>query len=190
MRRKNSKGETALNILKRGAARNHYEGLQNSSRLIARLGSIGCRLRTGTTRNEQLHRELKSWSRNIYQSHKGRLQDGFRIFELAKLLTHASAAYTPTLTQFEQQKLLSLICGRLRQVRFFPNVQPALMDVSLPLSLQRPILQTNTSAALLRKKVKQENKETWEQQGTKLRQGKPSSTDIFKRPRKTKSTGM
>ena len=100
------------------------------------------------------------------------------------------AAYTPTLTQFEKQKLLSLHCGRLRQVRLFPNVQPKLMDVSLPLSLQRPILQTNTSAALLRKKVKQENKETWEKQGKKLRQGKPSSTDIFKRPRKRKSTEM
>ena len=56
--------------------------------------------------------------------------------------------------------------------------------------VQRPILHTNTSAALLRKKVKQENKETWEKQGTKLRQGKPSSTDIFKRPRKRKSTEM
>ena len=168
-----------MKILQRGAARHHYEGLQNSSRLIARLGSVGCRLGTGTTRNEQLHRELKSWSRNIYQCHRSRLQNGFRIFELAKLLTHASAAYSPTLTQFRQRKLLSLICGRLRPERFFPDVVPVQKGVSTTPSLHTALLKTSTTAVLLRKKVRQENIETWEKSGSKLRKGKPSGTDIF-----------
>ena len=97
MQRKNKKGVSALTILKNGASRVHFEALQNSSRLLAHLGLKGKRLAIGTTRNEQLHKELKSWGRNIYHSHKGRLQSGFRIFELAKLLSHSSAAYSPTL---------------------------------------------------------------------------------------------
>ena len=60
MKRKNSKSVTALKILQNGASRLHFEGLQNSSRLIALLGNKANRLATGTTRNEQLHRELKS----------------------------------------------------------------------------------------------------------------------------------
>ena len=119
LKRKNSKGVTALEILRNGLSRHHFEGLQNASRLIARLGTRGIRLGTGTARNEQLHRELKAWCRNIYQTHKGRLQDVFRIFEMAKLLIHSSAAYSPTLTQFGQQKLLSLIARPIRHNRFF-----------------------------------------------------------------------
>ena len=61
MSNKNSDGNTALQLLKNGASRKHYEGLQNTSRLLALLGSKAERLGTGTARNEQLHRELKSW---------------------------------------------------------------------------------------------------------------------------------
>ena len=152
--RKNSSSISAMEILKNGASREHFEFLQNSSRLLARLGSRGSRLATGTTRNEQLHRELKSWSRNFYQSHKGRLQNGFRIFEFVKLLTHASAAYSPTLTQRRQCNLLSLISGRMRQIRFFPSLITNLhiFQNQLPLSrvsLQASYLQTNTSKSLL-----------------------------------------
>ena len=80
MNRVNSKGVSVLIILKNGSSREHFEALQNGSRLKTYLGKSGDRLGVGTTRNEQLHRELKSWSRNIYKSHKGRLQCGFRIF--------------------------------------------------------------------------------------------------------------
>ena len=103
MQRKNKKCVSALTILKNGETRVHFEALQNSSRLLAHLGLKRKRLAIGTTRYEQLHKELKSWGRNtyiyiyIYQSHKGRLQSGFRIFELAKLLSHSSAAYSPIL---------------------------------------------------------------------------------------------
>ena len=66
MQGKNSDGVTALQILKNGASRKHYEGLQNSSRLFALLGPKGVRLGTGTARNEQLHREIKAWMRKHY----------------------------------------------------------------------------------------------------------------------------
>ena len=156
MVRTNSKGITAMDILKNGASQEHFELLQNSSRLLAHLGSSGKRLGIGTTRNEQLHRELKSWSRNMYQSHKGRLQNGFRIFKLSKLLTHASAAYSPTLTQARQCNLLSLIAGRMRQFSFFPSIIPETRSPDLLPSprkfLHKPYLQTNISTTLLRKK--------------------------------------
>lgn len=105
MQRKNKSGTSALTILKNSASREHFEGLQNSSRLMTLLGASRNRLGVGTTRNEQLHRQLKSWGHNIYQSHKGRLQSAFRIFEITKLLTHSSAAYSPRLTQLRQQRL-------------------------------------------------------------------------------------
>ena len=88
---------------------------------------LGCwsvwvaQLGVGTTRNEQLHRELKSWMRNIYQTHEDRLQTGLRVFLFAKLLTHSSAAYSPTLKQCSQQRLLSIIAGKLRPAQFFHN---------------------------------------------------------------------
>ena len=72
MSQKNSDGVTAKTVLQNGSSRRHYEGLQNSSRLLARLGVKGARLGTGTSRNEQIHRELKSWMSNIYMSHRDR----------------------------------------------------------------------------------------------------------------------
>ena len=119
MNKKDSKGTTVAQILQNGASRIHFEGLQNASRLMVRLGVKGERLGVGTTRNEQLHRELKSWMRNIYQSHEDRLQIGFRIFMFTKLLTHSSAAYSPTLRQIRQHRLLSVLAGKLRTAHFF-----------------------------------------------------------------------
>ena len=119
MGRKNSSGETIFKIIKNGASRVHFEGLMNGSRLLMRLGTKGTRLGIGTTRNEQLHRELKSWMRNIYQIHEDRLLTGLSIFLFCKLLTHSSAAYSPTLTQNSQQRLLYIIAGKLRTSNFF-----------------------------------------------------------------------
>ena len=167
LKRKNSKGVTALEILRNGSSRHHFEGLQNASRLIARLGPRGVRLGTGTARNEQLHRELKAWCRNIYQTHKGRLLDVFRIFVMAKLLTHSSAAYSPTLTQFGQQKLLSLIAGRIRHNRFFPPVQSVHAIFLIPTNRALGTLQTHCviempSSNLSRKNNRDENKQNWD----------------------------
>ena len=71
------------------SSRSHYEYLQNSSRLMTHLGEKRGMLGTGTTRNEQLHRELKSWGTNIRMAHLGRLKTGLAVFALAKLLTHS-----------------------------------------------------------------------------------------------------
>ena len=73
MGKRNSKGVTALKILQNAATREHYEYLQNCSRLIARLGKNSVRLVIGTMRNEQLHREFNVWMRNIRRSHTTRL---------------------------------------------------------------------------------------------------------------------
>ena len=61
----NKKGERVFDILRNGAMRTHFEALQNSSRLMFGLGEKCLRFCVGTTRNEQLHRELKSRMGNI-----------------------------------------------------------------------------------------------------------------------------
>ena len=132
-------------------------------------------------------RELKSWSRNIYQSHEYRLRNAFRIFESAKLLTHSSAAYSPTLIQTRQQKLLAHIAGHIRKVSFFPPVLPDPTATLLSLPLERSSLhifplKQNISYSLARKKKREENKRKWVKNKVSKR-GKASSTDIFKRPR-------
>ena len=189
MARKNKNGVSALRILQNGASRCHFECLQNSSRLMALLGPRGTRLGTGTTRNEQLHREVKSWSRNIYQSHKYRLRNTFRIFELTKLLTHSSAAYSPTLIQTRQQKLLAHIAGHIRKVSFFPPVlsNPPASLFSLPLqrsSLKICRIKNNITNSLARKNKREDNKRNWGKKKKASRKGKANSTDLFKRPRK------
>ena len=162
MHRKNSSGYTALQVLKNGSSRDHYEGLQNSSRLLSRLGPERARLGTGTTRNEQLHRELKSWMRNIISSHRQRLESGLRVFLLSKLLTHSSACYHPTLTQTSQSRILSTIAGTLCQIPFFPkplsspSFTPSLYQGRNDLS--KPAIPQKTNAKLERKaKRKLEN---------------------------------
>ena len=186
---KSKKGVTALKILKNGWSREHFEALQNSSRLLSRLGAAGSRLGAGTTRNEQLHRELKSWGRNIYQAHIPRLQNGLRIFELTKLLTHASAAYSPTLCQSSQQRLLNVIASDIRETGFFPPLLNHLMPPTATSNLKRNDLQTalvqpSATSVLRRKQIRLENKRNWTKKDKQLKQGTPSSTNVFKRRRK------
>ena len=147
MQRKNSNGVTALQVLRNGATRQHFECLQNSSRLIARLEPKESLLGVGTTRNEQLHREIKSWMRNIYTAHKDRLQCGLRIFLLAKLLTHSSACYSPTLTQTSQSRLLSILAGNLRKCGFFTLKKETLRNYSLPQTINRNNLHNSYAKA-------------------------------------------
>ena len=186
---KSKKGVTALKILKNGGSREHFEALQNSSRLLSRLGAAGRRLGAGTTRNEQLHKELKSWGRNIYQAHIPRLQNGLRIFELTKLLTHASAAYSPTLCQSSQQRLLNVIASDIRETGFFPPLLNHLMPPAATSNLKRSDLQTalvqpSATSVLRRKQIRLENKRNWKKKGKQLKRGTPNSTNVFKRRRK------
>ena len=188
MDRKNGKGITAETILRSGAAWHHFQGLQNASRLLARLGSKGQRLGTGTTRNEQLHMELKAWGRNIYQTHIGRLRCSFRIFEMVKLLTHSSASYYPTLTQTRQRRLLFSIAGRIRKEGFFPSGMNHLEGNSLHTNFKRDYLHTavvgsDSSTAMLRKLERKHNRVMLRKDNRKRRMPDENTTDVFKRRR-------
>ena len=187
MHRKNSSGYTALQILKNGSSREHYEGLQNSSRLLSRLGPERARLGTGTTRNEQLHREIKSWMRNIISSHRQRLESGLRVFLLSKLLSHSSACYHPTLTQASQSQILSTISGTLRQIPFFPI--PVLSPFFTQSLIQRrndlakPVIPENTNAKLERTTKRKLEKIMWQKQENHPRFKQRTKTNVFRRPR-------
>ena len=82
MLRKNNKGVTAMQILQNGGSREHFEGLQNSSLLLARLGTKASRLGIGTTRNEQLHRELNHGCVTLCNL----MKDGYRLLCVFLLL--------------------------------------------------------------------------------------------------------
>ena len=184
MQRKNSDGTTALSVLQNASTRQHFEALQNSSRLMALLGVIGFRLGTGTTRNEQLHREIKSWTRNIYTSHAGRLQSGFRIFLFAKLLTHSSAAYSPTLTQKSQSRLLSIIAGQIRQTRFFStNLETSVNLPQTRKTLHAPVLPINKFTRETRFNKRKSQDLMWKKSDIRPSNRSPSQTNIFRRPR-------
>ena len=184
MQRKNSDGIIALSVLQNASTRQHFEALQNSSRLMALLGVIGFRLGTGTTRNEQLHREIKSWTRNIYTSHAGRLQSGFRIFLFAKLLTHSSAAYSPTLTQKSQSRLLSIIAGQIRQTRFFStNLETSVNLPQTRKTLHAPVLPINNVSRETRFNKRKSQDLMWKKSDIRPSKRSPSQTNIFRRPR-------
>ena len=190
MERKNSSGERVITIIRNGAKRHHFEAPQNSSRLLACLGDKGIQLGVGTTRNEQLHREIKSWMGNIYQTHKDRLLTGLRIFSFAKLLTHSSAAYTPTLTQQTQQRLLFTIAGKMRSSTFFPSPHSDsfIKCDSLPsgpkrTSLQIARVQENLSSSQKRRKIKEVSNLSWKKEEKKLKTHFVTGTNVFKKRR-------
>ena len=188
MQRKNSSGVSAIKILQNGASRKHFEGLQNSSRLRVRLGIKGKRLGVGTTRNEQLHRELKSWMRNIYQCHVDRLKTGFRLFLFTKLITHSSAAYSPTLQQKSQQRLLSIIAGKLRSSSTFLQIPTIPIQNVLATHITRKRLhetsvKVHASSTNARKLKKKNNSLCWEKNDIKMRNSQGTDTNIFKRRR-------
>ena len=189
MGRKNSSGVTALNILRNASSRDHFEALQNSSRLLTRLGAKGKRLGVGTTRNEQLHKELKFWMSNIYQSHKNSLESRLQISMFAKLLTHTSAAYTPTLTQKSQQQLLAFLAGKLRVMKFFPEnpnhrVKKQFSLVYGNKMIQKSPVEVNITSKNNRKKIREESKSNWKKKENKSRIPQKRFTNIFKRRRK------
>ena len=138
-------------------------------------------LGTGTTRNEQLHRELKSWGRNIMQAHIGRLSTGLSIFVLAKLLTHSSAAYSPTLTQASQSRLLCQIEGKIRVMSFFPPVtKPADLDGSISEKLDYPRVVVNGEITKSRKEEQTKESKMWTKRNLKRHHTRPNDTNIFK----------
>ena len=185
MGKRNSKGVTALKILQNAATRHHYEYLQNSSRLIARLGKNAVRLAVGTTRNEQLHREFNVWMRNIRRSHTTRLLICIQIFVFLKLITHSSAAYYPTLVQTTQARLIHLIAGDIQHNGFFPppihSIQIdnlyCLGDVHKPYVVLEPAV---GKKRLVKRKLQ---KHMWSIDNHDSRVKRTNTTNIFMRPR-------
>ena len=184
---KNSDGVTVLKLLKNGASREHYEGLQNSSRLLNRLGTKGIRLGTGTARNEQLHRELKSWMRNIITSHEQRLLNGLRYFVFSKLVTHSSASYFPTLVQISQNRLLFIIANKIRLGPFFPTPVHSLISNELSYSsrndIKKPLILNNTGTTISRAAKRKREKDMWKLSEITPRVSRRSNTNVFRRPR-------
>ena len=63
-------------------------------------------LPSGTSANESLHREINSWFRNNTSMHQATLMLKLRINHVAKLMTHNSVLYLPTLRQMRQGTVL------------------------------------------------------------------------------------
>ena len=185
MKKRNSNGVTALKILKNASSREHYEYLQNSSRLIALLGKKAVRLAVGTTRNEQLHYEFKSWMRNIRMSHVTRLKICIRTFVFSKLITHSSACYSPTLIQNSQKRLLNLIAGDIRHNGFFHG-QISPPDIKYQININNPRLPVNTNVADKRLKKRKIQRRMWSNEKKIPRVASRQHTNIFKQPRSGK----
>ena len=64
-------------------------------------------LPSGTTSNEALHAEIKSWFLQTQQIHKSTLRLKLVILMLSKALPHALAMQTPTLSQTTSRLLLA-----------------------------------------------------------------------------------
>ena len=185
MARKNCKGTTALKIMQNGASRLHYECLQNSTRLVTRLGAKATMLGAGTTRNEQLHRELKSWGRNIMMAHVDRIHNGISLFVMAKLLTHSSASYSPTLTQASQRRLLCRLAGQIRVMNFFPTPSETidLSDTRRSGILRKPRVRQSTEASAMRREKRKTENNQWKKRNHVIRSKRLNETNIFKRRR-------
>ena len=148
------------------------------TRLSDKRGLLG----TGTTRNEQLHRELDSWGRNIMMAHVDRVRNGIAVFVMAKLLTHSSASWSPTLTQISQRRLLVRIAGHIRVSNFFPFTSQGLQSTSTrgKGDLQTPRVRYNVQSAAVREKKRQTEKKQWEKDSTRRHPNRVNNTNIFK----------
>ena len=71
-------------------------------------------------------------------------------------MTHSSATYCPTLVQYTQSTLLSIIAGYIRETHFFPHTPAPGVNVSITppthrRELHRPILPYNVPVAVARR---------------------------------------
>ena len=183
--KRNSKGVSALRILRNAATRTHYEYLQNSSRLIAFLGDKAFRLGVGTTTNEQLHHELKIWMRNIRMSHFTRFYICTRIFVFMKLLVHSSACYSPTLIQTSQSRLIHTIASEIRHKGLFPEPRRSAHkgNTNLCGNIHKAPIKLVQHVAIKRSLKRKSQKILWAKENTIARVPQQHSTNIFKRPR-------
>lgn len=64
----------------------------------------------GTTSNEALHAEIKSWFAQTQQIHQSTLKLKLEILTLAKMLPHYAAAKHPTLSQATSRNIMVRLC--------------------------------------------------------------------------------
>ena len=85
-------------------------------------------------------------------AHVDRMNNGNSLFLMAKLLTHSSASYSPTLTQTSQRRLLCRIAGQIRVMNFFPAPSEIgdLSDKRRSGNLRKPRVMPNTETAVIR----------------------------------------
>ena len=185
MSRTNKNGVNALRILHNASSRSHYEYLQNSSRLLFGLSKSGLGLSVGTTRNEQLHYEFKTWMRNVRMSHITRLYICIRVFVFCKLVTHSSACYSPTLIQTTQSRLIHLIASEIRYNGLFqaPIHNPSTHKINGLTCLNKPHIIFSPGIAEKRLKKRDLERKMWSKKKKVTRVNHSHKTNIFKRPR-------
>jgi len=165
MNRKNSKGKSAKQILIAGCAYQHFRYLQNGSCAIFTLSSEHKRLLSmGTTANEALHAQFNACQRPVVQQHVESMDVVLRSFSLGKLLSHHSAAFSPTLVQRSQGQILSLLEGKLQQSNyhflapFGANIPAALAHRR---QLRQPVHRHDTDAAVVHKHKLRKQQDRW-----------------------------
>ena len=105
-----SLNQKQMKIVKNRSSYRHYLWLRNGSILIKMLpAAIRPRLTIGTTKNEQLHAEYKTWNRSIVQMHASRPRLACEMFAFVKLVTHCVEAYYPGLKHAHKQKFSQLL---------------------------------------------------------------------------------
>ena len=105
MKNTNSKGKTLLSTIKDGSTYRHYGYLRNNS--VFRSLAGGKAVKTGTTDNEALNRQLKGWGQCVYKQHVDRLESLSTLFGLYKMLAN----------NFRDRAQSALFCTRLSERR-------------------------------------------------------------------------
>ena len=121
MERVGTDKRTVLEVIMSGSAYQHYAYLMNGCQVMHELPAASRRtLAWGTTGNEAVHWQMKSWHANVRIQHGERVQRTMKVFSLVKMLIHNAAAYSPTLSQHSQGHVLSTIIGGIRRGFFKP----------------------------------------------------------------------
>ena len=101
---------------------------------------------------------------------------------MAKLLTHSSAAYSPTLTQVSQSRLLSQIAGKFREISFFPTSnQPGAVHRSISNHLDHPRVDQKEEITRKRKRDQIKEKEMWTKRKVMRRPIRSNNTNVPRR---------
>ena len=112
-RKGEKKGMFVYDHLAHAAEADRLEWLLNNLRFRStQPGSVLSLLASGTTSNEALHAEMRSWFRQIQSMHQSSLRLKCSAFRLRKLLEHNTALYRPTARQMTPGHVLARRLGQ------------------------------------------------------------------------------